>query len=208
MSDPYAVLGLKPGATEGEVAVAYRELAKRHHPDRAPDDGDRMRAVNSAYDEIVRAGPPRTSASPSGRYAAPTTAAARTRTPAAPGAWLSPAVRRQLGRELLDSLQPQEDVLLVADASTWDSPSVRLIATDRRLLWLRDDAPVARVRFMSYSVLEDVEARWSRRGRRAELRVKPREGRRLSFAAMAPDAVQALLRVVRPRLRGVRSAPA
>lgn len=207
MSDPYAVLGLRPGATEGEVAVAYRELAKRHHPDRAPDDGDRMRAVNSAYDEIVRAGRPGTPASRSGR-AAPTSAAARPRTAAAPGAWLSPAVRGQLGRELLDSLQPQEDVLLVADASTWDSPSVRLIATDRRLLWLRDDAPVARVRFMSYAVLENVEARWSRSGRQAELRVKPRDGRRLSFAAMAPDAVRALLRVVHPRLRSVRSAPA
>ena len=207
MSDPYAVLGLRPGATEGEVAVAYRELAKVHHPDRARDDGERMRVINSAYDEIVRVGRAVTAAPP--RSAPSTTPArtARTGTSPPPGAWLSPTVRRQLGRELLDSLQPHEDVLLVADASTWDSPSVRLIATDRRLLWLRDDAPVARVRFMSYAVLENVEARWSRRGRQAELRVKPREGRRLSFAAMAPEAVQALLRVVRPRL-GVGSAPA
>ena len=207
MSDPYAVLGLRPGATEGEVAVAYRELAKVHHPDRARDDGERMRVINSAYDVFVRVGGAVTAAAT--RSAPSTTPArtARTGTSPPPGAWLSPTVRRQLGRELLDSLQPHEDVLLVADASTWDSPSVRLIATDRRLLWLRDDAPVARVRFMSYAVLENVEARWSRRGRQAELRVKPREGRRLSFAAMAPEAVQALLRVVRPRL-GVGSAPA
>ncbi len=203
MSDPYAVLGLRPGATEGEVATAYRELAKRHHPDRAPEDGDRMREVNSAYDEIVRGSQSALPVRDSGRAAPP---AARPAAAVAPGAWLSPAVRGQLGRELLDSLQPLEAVLLVADASTWDSPSVRLIATDRRLLWLRDDAPVARVRFMSYAVLEDVEARLSRRGRRAELRVKPRDGRRLSFAAMAPDTVQALLRVVRPRLPTIRPA--
>ncbi|CAA9487686.1 MAG: hypothetical protein AVDCRST_MAG69-1162 [uncultured Solirubrobacteraceae bacterium] len=207
MSDPYAVLGLRPGATEGEVAVAYRELAKVHHPDRARDDGERMRVINSAYDEIVRAGRAVTATPPRSGPSTTTARTARTGTAPPPGAWLSPTVRRQLGRELLDSLQPHEDVLLVADASTWDSPSVRLIATDRRLLWLRDDAPVARVRFMSYAVLENVEARWSRRGRQAELRVKPREGRRLSFAAMAPEAVQALLRVVRPRL-GVGSAPA
>ncbi len=54
MSDPYGVLGLRPGATEGEVATAYRELAKRHHPDRSSDDGARMREVNAAYDAIVR----------------------------------------------------------------------------------------------------------------------------------------------------------
>ena len=207
MSDPYAVLGLRPGATEGEVAVAYRELAKVHHPDRSDDDGARMREVNAAYDTIVRsrrdggttAGPAPTGTA---RAAGPRTARPRT----VPGSWLPPTVRRQLGRELLDSLQPREDVLLVADASTWDSPSVRLVATDRRLLWLRDDAPVARVRFLPYTNLEDVEARYSRRGRRGELRVKPHDGRRLSFAAMTPQAVETMLGLLRPRLRGVRAA--
>ena len=205
MSDPYAVLGLRPGATEGEVAAAYRELAKLHHPDRSADDGARMREVNAAYDAIGRrrrdAGLASVASQP--RRAG---AGARPAPRVTPGSWLNPALRRQLGRELLESLQPREDVLLVADASTWDSPSVRLVATDRRLLWLRDDAPVARVRFLPYRNVEDVEARYSRRDRRGELRVKPLEGRRLSFAAMSPQTVETLLRLLRPRLRGGRQA--
>ena len=204
MSDPYAVLGLRPGATEGEVAVAYRELAKAHHPDRSDDDGARMREVNAAYDAILRgrhdAGLPRTARAGGGG------ASGRRPPRAVRGSWLPPAVRRQLGRELLESLHPREEVLLVADASTWDSPSVRLVATDRRLLWLRDDAPVARVRFLAYANLEDVEARYSRRGRSAELRVKPHDARRLSFAAMTPQAAETLLRLLRPRLRGASAA--
>ena len=207
MSDPYAVLGLRPGATEGEVAAAYRELAKLHHPDRSADDGARMREVNAAYDAIWRG---RRDAGPASVASQPRRAGARAGTRTAPrvtpGSWLAPALRRQLGRELLEALQPREDVLLVADAATWDSPSVRLVATDRRLLWLRDDAPVARVRFLPYRNVEDVEARYSRRGRRGELRVKPLEGRRLSFAAMSPQTVETLLRLLRPRLRGGRQA--
>lgn len=205
MSDPYAVLGLRPGATEGEVAAAYRELAKRHHPDRSADDGARMREVNVAYDVIVRDRRDRaaTSAATSpSRASGPERRTPRT----VPGAWLAPALRRQLGRELLDSLQPHEDVLVVAEAATWDSPSVRLVATDRRLLWLRDDAPVARVRFLPYTNLEDVEARYSRRGHRGELRVKPYDARRLSFAAMSPPAVERLLGLLRARSRGARPA--
>ena len=119
--------------------------------------------------------------------------------------WLAPTLRRQLGRELLDSLQPLEDVLLVAEASTWDSPNIRLAATDRRLLWLRDDAPVARVRSLPYTMVEEVEGRLSRRRHRGELRVKPRDGRRMSFAAVSPEALEGLLRIVRPRLRGARA---
>ena len=205
MSDPYAVLGLRPGATEGEVAVAYRELAKLHHPDRSEDDGARMREVNAAYDTIVRG---RRGQRPGSTAATPTreARAARPAPRPVPGSWLPPAVRRQLGRELLDSLQPRENVMLVADASTWDSPSVRLVATDRRLLWLRDDAPVARVRFLAYTNLEAVEARFSRRGRQGELRVKPHDARRVSFAAMKPQAVETMLRLLRPRLRSPRAA--
>lgn len=202
MRDPYAVLGVPAGAPEEEVTAAYRELAKRHHPDRAPADGDRMREINAAYDDLVRAGFPSEPVE-----AARTATATRTRPREARGMWLSPSVRRQLGRELLESLQPLEDVLLVVDASTWDSPNVRLVATDRRLLWLRDDAPVGRVRSLRYSMLEAVEGRLSRRGRQGELRVKPRESRRISFADLAPTALEALLRAVRPRTRGLRPQP-
>lgn len=201
MTDPYAVLGVREGATEEEVSAAYRELAKRHHPDRAPADGDRMREINRAYDEIVRGG-----FVPAIPSVAPRAAAARSRTRRAAGAWLTPAVRGQLGGELLEALQPLEDVLLVVEAATWDSPNVRLVVTDRRLLWLRDDAPVGRVRSLRFGMLEAVEGRLSRRRRQGELRVKPRDARRLSFAAMSPEALEAVLRAIRPRLRGAPAA--
>ncbi len=93
----------------------------------------------------------------------------------------------------------------MVEASTWDSPNVRLAVTDRRLLWLRDDAPVARVRFLRYSVLESIEDRVNRR-RQGELRVKPRDARTISFAAMKPEALQAALQEIRPRLRQPQSA--
>lgn len=31
--DPWAILGLKPGASRDEIETKFRELAKRHHPD-------------------------------------------------------------------------------------------------------------------------------------------------------------------------------
>ena len=54
--DPYAVLGVAPGASPEQVAAAYRELAKAWHPDRRGSDGeDRMAEINVAY-ELLRAG--------------------------------------------------------------------------------------------------------------------------------------------------------
>ena len=34
MSDPYAELGLKRGATDEEIKAAFRRLAHVHHPDK------------------------------------------------------------------------------------------------------------------------------------------------------------------------------
>src|SRR4051812_50156869 len=53
--DPYAVLGVPPGSPEREIAAAYRDAAKRWHPDRAGAEGERrMAEINAAYD-LVRA---------------------------------------------------------------------------------------------------------------------------------------------------------
>lgn len=52
--DPYAVLGLDPGASLGDATRAYRGLAKQWHPDRAGAAGAaRMIQLNVAY-ELLR----------------------------------------------------------------------------------------------------------------------------------------------------------
>mgnify|MGYP002777104203 FL=1 len=53
--DYYAVLGVEPGAGDGEIKQAYRRLARRFHPDVSKEPGaeDRFKAVNEAY-EVLR----------------------------------------------------------------------------------------------------------------------------------------------------------
>lgn len=58
--DPYAVLGLQPGASIEEVTNAHRALAKRFHPDRqfsaTPSEREvaeqTMSRINAAYHEL------------------------------------------------------------------------------------------------------------------------------------------------------------
>ena len=47
--NPYAVLGVEPGASEAEIRRAYLALARRFHPDANPGGEDRMRDVNEAW---------------------------------------------------------------------------------------------------------------------------------------------------------------
>lgn len=60
-ADPYAVLGLLPGAGVDQAASARRRVAQRYHPDHLAPDQDheealrRMVAANAAYDRIRRA---------------------------------------------------------------------------------------------------------------------------------------------------------
>jgi hypothetical protein len=115
-----------------------------------------------------------------------------------PGHWLPEPMRRALGRELLDALEPDEQVELVTPAATWASPSTLLAVTDRRLLWMLDDAVSHRVRSMRFSDVERAEhgPMWPRRSR-AQLRVQPRYGRRRwTFSDLRPataDAIAALV---------------
>jgi hypothetical protein len=191
--DPFAVLGVTPGASPEEVAAASRELAKAWHPDRRGEAGeDKMAEINVAY-ELLRAG----EAQRHGSRPAPTPPA-----PAKAGG-LSPALRRALGPELLDALAAGEDVRLVTPASTWASPRTILALTDRRLLWLLDDAPVARVRTAPLRDVLEVEAR-SRRPRRrtATLQLKMTNGRRHAFAELRPHTAAAIERHVRAARNG------
>jgi hypothetical protein len=193
MDDPYAILGVDPGTPPDQLTAAYREQAKRWHPDRNGDAASvaKMAEVNAAYD-LLRAGgfsaPPRT-AKPA-RGSAP--AAVRGR-----GAWLAPAIRRALGRELLEALEDGEDVVYVTPTATWASARALLVVTDRRLLWLLDDVVMKRVDSLRFSRIASLDHHLRRPRRRvAILRVETNDGRRLTFSELRPQAAEAIVRRV------------
>ena len=189
-ADPFAVLGVAPGAPLDEVTASYRELAKRRHPDRG-GDAAAMAEINAAYDllrsdawQARKRGPARP----------PKPARTATRRRARAGAWLPEPVRRALGPELLAALNPREDVVLVTPVAVWASPQALLALTDRRLLWLLDDAVTGRVRSLDLGAIGGVSTRmaWPRR-RHAVLRVERRNGRRpLTFSELRPETAEAI----------------
>ena len=194
--DPLATLGLGASASPKEVAGAYRRLAKRWHPDRAGDGQEaarRMAEINAAY-ALLRDGVAGERArSASTPTAAPTSARPRPRA----GHWLPESVRLGLGGELLAALQEREDVELVTPAATWKSPRALLAVTDRRLLWLLDDAISHRVHSLKWRDVVRVEHRLRRPLRRtAVLRVETKLGRRLEWAELAPETAALVARHV------------
>jgi hypothetical protein len=200
--DPHAVLGLDPGASPEDVHRAYRSLAKRFHPDRAGGaDGELMISINAAYDllreQLERGRAEGPTASPGANaWAAPTPTP-----PVIAGEWLPSSVRRVLARELLQTLEPGEMVDEVVLTATGDSTDVQLAITDRRLLWLRDDAIMGRVRYLRYRDLARVEERPAGRFRRAgQLRVQARAtGRWLRFFDLRPDVLTRLAARIQAR---------
>jgi hypothetical protein len=147
-----------------------------------------MAEVNAAYD-LLRAGgfsaPPR-SAKPE--------AAKRPATARGRGAWLAPAIRRALGRELLEALEDGEDVVYVTPTATWASARALLVVTDRRLLWLLDDVVMRRVGSVRYSRIASIDHHLRRPRRRvAILRVETVDGRRLTFSELRPQAAEAIV---------------
>ena len=186
--DPYSILGIRAGAAAPEIAAAYREQAKRWHPDRGGGAAAerRMAEINSAYD-LLRA------------QAAHRTPAQRPRRRGGRGSWLPDAMRRALGPELLDALSDAEVVRLVTPASTWASPRSVLAVTERRLLWLLDDAPVARVRSLAFREVASFGLRARRRG--ATLNLRTIGGRRHSFAELRPQTAVAIERHLREALQ-------
>ncbi len=187
--DPYAVLGVRPGSPEREIASAYREQAKRWHPDRgAGEEAERrMAEINAAYD-LVR--------SAAQHEAAPVRAQAAA-APAGKGDWLIVPLRLALGPELLDTLTPGEDVRLVTPASTWASPRAILAVTERRLLWLLDDAPVARVHSLAFRNVAEIAHRVRRK--HAALTVRTLAGRRHVFHDLRPHTAATIERYVLER---------
>ena len=58
--DPYKVLGVSPTATDAEIKTAYRNLAKKYHPDKYRGHdledlaGERLKEINEAYEMIQK----------------------------------------------------------------------------------------------------------------------------------------------------------
>ena len=58
--DPYKILGVSPSATDAEIKTAYRNLAKKYHPDKYRGHdledlaSDKLKAINEAYATIQK----------------------------------------------------------------------------------------------------------------------------------------------------------
>ncbi len=74
MTDPYEVLNVPNTATDDEIKKAYRELARKYHPDNYHDNPladlaqEKMKEINAAYDAIQRERSGRSASPAAGGY--------------------------------------------------------------------------------------------------------------------------------------------
>ena len=60
MNDPYQILGVPEDASDEEIKKAYRELARKYHPDNYHDNPladlaqEKMKEINAAYEQITK----------------------------------------------------------------------------------------------------------------------------------------------------------
>ena len=60
MNDPYKILGVPEDASDEEIKKAYRELARKYHPDDYHDNPledlaqEKMKEINAAYEQITK----------------------------------------------------------------------------------------------------------------------------------------------------------
>ena len=60
MNDPYKILNVPSTASDEEIKKAYRELARKYHPDNYHDSPledlaqEKMKEINEAYDTIMK----------------------------------------------------------------------------------------------------------------------------------------------------------
>lgn len=55
--DPYKILGIDRNASDDEVKKAYRQMAKKYHPDvnKEPGAEEKFKQIQNAYDQIMEA---------------------------------------------------------------------------------------------------------------------------------------------------------
>ena len=59
MNDPYQTLGVSRNATDEQIKQAYKELARKYHPDNYANNPlsdlaeSKMKEINEAYDAII-----------------------------------------------------------------------------------------------------------------------------------------------------------